>query len=338
MAAIPSSLILSALNAYVDQIGKPEILTEFILQGRTQQIVKKQTGVKNAQTINIMTDNLLFQATQCANAFTSATGSVTLSQVTMQVNPISVVENICEVGNGSLEQYWTGVLMGPGSYQEKLTPDTFAKAYVKNKIERLQDQIEKSIWQGKAGGTNSIANYNWSNGFLYTLQFTAGSASVITSTFSGVIPVSSGPTDYSTSNFIWSMIDLLPEEVSDQPDLTLFMSISNFRKLIQGLGNQNLFDPSYFSLNANSQANTNLGWSLLFPGTNINILGTSGLLGSNAMVLSPASNLYVGTDIENDAEQFDIWYSQDFNAIGFRSQFKLGTAVAFPQYVVAKFS
>lgn len=338
---INSTLVLSALTKYVDQIGRPDILTEIVLEGRTQRIVNKQTGVKYQEALNVMTSNLLFQATQCGNAFTNATGSVTLSQQIMSVAPVSVIENVCLVGANSIEQYWTGMLMTKGSYQEKLSPDVFAKAYIADKINKLQINIEYAIWQGVQGGTAGSPTYStnvnttWSNGFIYQLEQTGASSSVIigNATYSGAIPVSQNSTDYSTKIFVDKLYSAIPENLLEQPDLCLFMSMSNFRLYVQGMQNINLYNPTFFTLNADGDKDTT-SYTYVHPGTNLKIIGTAGLLGLNKMVLSPASNLFVGTDLEHDYEAFDIWYSMDFNAIGFRSQFKLGTNVAYPQYVV----
>ena len=59
-----------------------------------------------------------------------------------------------------------------------------------------------------------------------------------------------------------------------------------------------------------------------------------GLNGSNRMVLSTSSNLYVGVDMLNDAEEFKIFYSQDNDEVRFISKFKLGAQVAFGAFVV----
>ena len=72
----------------------------------------------------------------------------------------------------------------------------------------------------------------------------------------------------------------------------------------------------------------------MHPGTNIRVLATRGLSSTNRMVMSPASNLFFGTDLQNDYESFRIWKSEDFNAIFFRALWKQGVQIAYPQYVV----
>ena len=40
-------------------------------------------------------------------------------------------------------------------------------------------------------------------------------------------------------------------------------------------------------------------------------------------------------DGEHDYETFDVWDSKDLNAVRFRAMWRLGTQIAYPQYVVA---
>jgi len=46
------------------------------------------------------------------------------------------------------------------------------------------------------------------------------------------------------------------------------------------------------------------------------------------------ANLYVGVDMLNDAEQFSIRYSEDNDEVRFISKFKIGTQIAFPEFIV----
>ena len=73
---------------------------------------------------------------------------------------------------------------------------------------------------------------------------------------------------------------------------------------------------------------------MIVPGTNVKIVAVKGLNGTSRMVLSRVANLYVGVDMLNDAEDFNIFYSQDNDEVRFISKFKLGVQVAFPELLV----
>ena len=72
----------------------------------------------------------------------------------------------------------------------------------------------------------------------------------------------------------------------------------------------------------------------MHPGTNIRVIAVRGLNTANRVLLAEASNLYIGTDLLSDAEDFKVFYSQDFDEVRFLAKFKLGVQVAFIENVV----
>ena len=327
--AFNSTIVTSALTKYTDQLSM-ELIRESVLAGRTQQYISVQTGVKYADALNIMTSTLVVQDAACGQL--SATGSVTLSQNNLQVCPLMVEEQICLNGAGSLEQYWAGKLMKQGSYYDTLEPAAFAKVYVADKVDKLQGVIDDLIWVGKVAGASysNDANMLKCDGFLKLID-TDYTASVVKvggagnpggfGTFSGAITITNA------ISVVDAMASALPQNVWDQTDLTLFMSYAQYRTYVRALRNAN-----YFHFTADES--NDIGYSIMHPGTNIRVLASRGLSSTNRMVLSPAANLYFGTDLQNDYESFRIWKSEDFNAIFFRALWKQGVQIAYPQYVV----
>lgn len=330
--AFNSSLVLSALTQYIDQLSFDRILTEIVLEGRTGKLVQNQRGIKYARTVNTTISNLIIQPAGCG--LISPTGSVTLNQQTLTVCPLMVQESICLVGPGSLEQYWLGMKMPEGSYYSELTPDVFAKAYMADKINKLQDANEFLVWQGSTtGATFGVApayqsqNAAQCNGFLHVLTQTSASQSVVqySGTWSGAITAANGIA------LVDSIIDQLTSDIQniiDQEDIYMFLSFPNYRNYVRALRNAN-----YYHFTALEDADT-IGWTILVPGTNVRLVATSGLVGSNYIVTTLGSNLYIGTDAEGEENSFEIWKSQDYNTIFFRSMWKLGVIVAYPQYVL----
>jgi hypothetical protein len=319
--AFNSTVITSALTQYVDQLSM-DLVREMVLQGRTQQYISVQAGVKYADALNIMTSLPVVQPAGCG--LVSATGSVTLAQATLQVCPLMIEEQICLNGNNSLEQYWTGMFMKQGSYYDELGPDQFAKQYIADKIDKIQGVIDDLIWVGNSNGASYSVDPNMlqCNGFLslidnsYSTQVvtvTASTAGLWTATNSIAV--------------VDAMSDALPQDLWDQDDLTLFVSYADFRTYVRNLRNSNYYH--FTALESND-----IGYSIMHPGTNIRILATRGLKGSSRAVLTPAKNLFFGTDMQNDYESFRIWKSEDFNSIFFRALWKQGVQIAYPQYVV----
>lgn len=323
-----STIVTSALTKYTDELSM-ELIRESVLSGRTQQYISVQTGVKYADALNIMTSTLVVQDAACGQL--AATGSVTLSQNDLQVCPLMVEEQICLNGNNSLEQYWAGKLMKQGSYYDTLEPAAFAKVYVADKVDKLQGVIDDLIWVGRTTGASYSTDPNMlkcdgllkliDTDYVSSVVRVGGTASPNGTTASGAITITNA------IGVVDAMASALPQAVWDQPDLTLFMSYAQYRTYVRALRNENYF---HFTSNESND----IGYSIMHPGTNIRVLATRGLSSTNRIVLTNASNLYFGTDLQNDYESFRIWKSEDFNAIFFRALWKQGVQIAYPQNVV----
>lgn len=314
------ALNLASLTKYTDQLAT-DLIYKAVLQGRTFTTgVSIQTNVKFADALNLMTSNLIGIAGGSCGY--SATGSVTLSQRDLQVCPITVFENNCL---NDLEQYWAGKLMRAGSYNETLP---FEQVYTEEKILKIQALIEDLFWRGSKDGNNTGAgsttgNLTLCNGIINTLQFTSATASVLIAgaTYSGF-------TKADAITIIDAVINKVTSDASDilmQPDLNIYLSYGNFNTLTQALREAN-----YFHYDAN-QGDYRINGYL---GTNFNVIAVRGLNGTNKVVSSYAANLYYGVDLENDFETFEMWYERFQDLVYFRSKFKMGAQVAFPEFIV----
>jgi hypothetical protein len=314
------ALNLASLTKYTDQLAT-DLIYKAVLQGRTFTTgVSIQTNVKFADALNLMTSNLIGIAGGSCGY--SATGSVTLSQRDLQVCPITVFENNCL---NDLEQYWAGKLMRAGSYNETLP---FEQVYTEEKILKIQALIEDLFWRGSKDGNNTGAgsttgNLTLCNGIINTLQFTSATASVLIagSTFSGFAKADA-------IAIIDQVINKVTSDASDilmQPDLNIYLSYGNFNTLTQALREAN-----YFHYDAN-QGDYRINGYL---GTNFNVIAVRGLNGTNKVVSSYAANFYYGVDLENDFETFEMWYERFQDLVYFRSKFKMGAQVAFPEFIV----
>jgi hypothetical protein len=322
---INNATLLGGLVKYRDELSMNEILTESVFSAKTLEKVKIETGVKGTQTINLMTSQPIWTVAACG--LQAGTGSVTLSQQDITVSDLAQTEDICYVGDNTLSKYYTGVLMPKGVNQEELTPKNFAKAFIADKMMKTRDTVEHLVWIGSTG-TASYSNLqyaNLANGFLYQLGYGSGSANVLpgNGTYSGAL------TDTNAVDVVNYIIEQVPQEIADK-DLIMFMSLANYRHVVN-----NLIKSNNYHYTAIDQSSGRGGWEIQFPfANNVTIVATSGLQNRNDIVLSYPENFYVGTDGEHDYEQFNIWYSNDLNAVRYRLQMRIGTAIAYPQYVV----
>lgn len=330
---VNNATIVSALQAYVDQLGFNKILTESVFSARTAKIATIQTGIKGSQAINLMTSNPVFQSAQCG--LISGSGSVTLSQQNITVNDLMVYENICYYGANTLSKMYTGMLMKKGIHQDDLTPDIFAQAYIADKINKISDYNEKSLWLGSTSGTQYNSNYTLVNGFLYNLYQTGASASLIIGATTAPGPLTKSttapiPSANSAIDVINQLTLLIPEFISDKQTYA-FMSLTNYRILVSDLVSVN-----NYHIDLISQDHLKV-WEFDYPYyPTLRIVATSGLTGRNDIVITTAENMYIGVDQESDEENFRVWESADLNSVNFRAMWRLGTQIAYPQYVVVK--
>jgi len=314
------ALNLTGLTKYTDELAT-DLIYKSILQGRTFETgISIQTNVKYADALNLMTSNLIGIAGGSCGY--SATGSVTLTQRDLQVCPITVFENNCL---NDLEQYWAGKLMRAGSYNEALP---FEQVYTEEKVQKIQAMIEDIFWKGSKDGNNTGAgaatgNLALCDGIINTLEFTSATNSVIVAgaSFSGFAKADA----IAIVDAVIAAANSQASDILGQDNLNIYISYGNFTTLMQALREANYF---HYDANIGDFRVNN------YLGTNWNIIAVRGLNGTNKIVATYAANLYYGVDLENDFETFEMWYERFQDLVYFRSKFKIGAQVAFPEFVI----
>lgn len=296
---------LTGLTAYVDETSG-ELIYKTILGANTLSNagVTVQPNVKSTMNINVLNSDLTAVASSCG--FTGADTTI-LKVVPLAVDAIDVARQFCL---NDLEDYWAQVAIRPGSYNEDLPLEG---VFVSEQSELVSSMIEKQIWQGsKATG---IGNLALSDGFLEKIV-ASGTA----------VPAALGIFDASTAvDKVDDYISAVPTELIGE-ELKLFMSPRNFQLYLVSATKENLYHEAV-------DGDYNNG--IRHRASNVIVFPAKGLAGvDDKMVLCVAKNLYVGTDLENDPENFKQWFSQDTQTLRFLIKYKLGTAIAFPEQVV----
>lgn len=303
------ALDLLGLQAYTNE-NAMDLIKEAVLKGRTVDLIQVQGGIKSAATINRLSTILNAQSGACG---WSATGSTILDQRTISVCDVKINESICL---NDLEGYYTQVMMNPGSYNTEIP---FEQLFAENKKDQIMALVEDLIWKGNT--STGSGNLALCNGFkaLFDAGITASSPYYGT---------------YSNANFSTEIINKIDEaiaklnpDVIDTDDLHIFMSYADYRKYAKALRDANLFHYT-------GAENQGLDFSQIHPGTNVRVVAVRGLNSANRFVLTRASNLYVGTDLLSDAEDFKIFYSQDNDEVRFLAKWKIGVQVAWLDEVV----
>ena len=295
---------VSPLTTYTEQQRLP-LITKAVFSARSAALFTKQVGIKSAAALNLMdTDAAIASGDSCG--WTSS-GTTTFTQRNITVGRMKIQEELCP---RSLEQYWMQSQLTAGSTYEGVP---FEQAFAEQKALRIAEALENAIWQGNAyfSGVNQLLN--------------AASGSTVsgnTAAISGAI---------TTANVI-SIFDTIytriPQAILTKTDLVMFCGWDTFRTLVMAFkANTGVM---YNQVDLQGLADG----EILYPGTNIRVIAVPGLLGTNRIVTTYLGNLFYGTDLLSDEEQFSIWVSRDNDSIRYQAAFKAGVQFAYPDLIV----
>jgi len=266
-------------------------------------------GQKGDVKLNKLTHDLYLQAAACG---WTVSGGTNLGQVSVEVCPIDYKEALCPK---DLEPKWYGQLMARGSDPETFP---FAEYIINNKAEALSSQVEYMFWQGDSTfGSGNLALCDGIGAFL--------------SGATGDVYVSAAYTGgtYTTAGIntaIQALINNVDERVYNANDLAFYMSVANFKIYVNYLISANLYN---YAQNVDGKS-----LKVTIPGHNIEVIATPGLRGTNYMYLTPKSNLVFVTDLLDETEELDMWWSQDNREVRIAGSFKFGVGVYFNEFVV----
>ena len=133
-------------------------------------------------------------------------------------------------------------------------------------------------------------------------------------------------TSITVSNVV-SIIDAvyksIPVEVLDKEDLFIACGTDTFRLFTVALKTANLY---HYGVDA-------VNFELFIPGTNIKLVALNGLNGTSRVIAMRKSNGFMGVDLMNEEEKFEIFYAKEADEVRFMAAFKAGVQVAFPSQV-----
>jgi hypothetical protein len=314
------AFVVSSLNNYTEE-NVALLVSSSVLGAKTASLIKAQgnvmVGVKSAQTINIMDTDTIFQdGSSCG--FTSS-GSTTFTQRTVTVGKIKVNESICPK---DLEAKYLQKALTEGSRYDSVA---FAADYTNRKATKIASQLETAIWQGDTASAN--ANLSRFDGLNKLVA--AASASVIHANTSGYygtpLAASAGITVSNVVAVLDAVYKAIPAEIVGKDDVAIFVGQDIFRTYTIALKNANMFSYS-FDGKADSE--------FVLPGTQIKVIATPGLNGTSKIYSTHLGNLFLGTDLLNEEERFELFFAKEADQVRFVSEFKMGVNFAFPAEVV----
>ena len=115
----------------------------------------------------------------------------------------------------------------------------------------------------------------------------------------------------------------IPVDVLDKEDLFIACGTDTFRLFTVALKNANLY---HYGVDA-------INFELFIPGTNIKLVALNGLNGTSRLIAGRKSNMFMGVDLMNEEEKFEIFFAKEADEVRFMCAFKAGVQVAFPSQV-----
>jgi hypothetical protein len=164
-----------------------------------------------------------------------------------------------------------------------------------------------------------LTKYN--EGFL--INGSAGGAATglkgqITAANGATVPA--GAVAWTVANAVDQALDLydaIDESVKDRDDLIMVVSPANYRTLTRALVAANLFH--FDSVSAQD--------IIILPGTNITIVKSSGLVGSDYVFAGPGKMILAATGLQDELDSFVWFYDQGADVMKFRAAWRLGVGV-----------
>ena len=308
---------VSALADYTEQ-NEALLVTSSVLGAKTASLIKSagnvMVGVKSSETINIMDTDAVFQAGGSCGF--NASGSTSFTQRTVTVGKIKVNEALCPK---DLEAKYLQKALPTGSMYDAIP---FEQEFTDKKAKRIASQLEIALWQGDTTSVN--VNLNKFDGLVKLVGAASGVVDANTSTYISGAPLSS----ISAANVV-SIFDgiykAIPAQIVSEDDVHIFCGMDVFRTYTIALKNANMF---HYSIDVKADN------EFILPGTTIKVVAVQGLNGTNKIYAMRLSNLFLGTDLLNEEEKFEIFYAKEADQVRFVSEFKMGVNIAFPDEVV----
>jgi hypothetical protein len=299
------SYVVSSITGFTDQSSQ-EIVAKALIGATTPANTTIKLGVRGTQQIQLLNSAPVFQTGQCG---WDASGTTTFTQVSLSSQHERVNEELC------FQQLWDTYqsLLLPAGQDPETVP--FLSQIIDLKVKQIQQRIETKLWTATTAGGDSFDGFS----SLIVTGATSVAASASGTTFS---PTAAYGTNGNPITEVDKLISALSDDALSFDDLVVFMSYSNFRLYNQALVKANFFQ------NYIGTTNVTGNMSAIHPSTNVKVLPTLGLNGSNQVVIMPAQYSFVGFDLMSDHEKMDAFWSRDFDVLKIRANYSYSANIA----------
>jgi len=295
------ALDVSALSDFNNEVAG-KVIPRMVFEGYTTSILPIQEGIKYQEPLNIFDTTVVVQNGNCVS---TPSGSFAATQRNITVTDRVSYDGLCL---DSLNSKYLGIsALGAGSYNETFALAGVYTDQIVNQMKKLDDAF---LWNTTDG--LGLLTSGSTTGVVVPA---AATGSVSTGTILGIID---------------ELIFASSTDIADRDDLTVWLSVGNFRKYVTALRTLNNF---YFDPSSVENRIGILQMEYPFMG-NVKVVGTSGISGDR-ICLMPDAYAVVGTDLLSDVTNFSLWYDINADQLKHRLKSKLGVQVAFPEYITS---
>jgi len=281
---------VAALPAYTDQLSN-EIIAKSVLTTDLLQYLDLRTGYTSGTVaINLVDADLPVSALSCG--FTPD-GEITYSQVNVTIESLQSKTEVCPE---DLRSVYQSAFMSAGTGNDAIPFEEVISGQYAEKLTAYNEGFLINGFGATAGLKGQITSANGA-------QLQGGT-----------------PAAWTAANAVDQALDLydaIDESVKDRDDLIMVVSPAAYRALTRGLVASNLFH--YDSVNENNV--------VILPGTNITVVKSSGLVGSDYKFAGPGKMILAATGLQDELDNFVWFYDQGADIMKFRAAWRLGVGV-----------
>lgn len=307
---------------YIDQL-KDKLMAKMLFEGRTMEYAKVIPGVKNKITLNLLANTAEPQTATCgwdkeSNKY------VNLNQKELTVCPLEIKDSLCPK---DFEQLYLG------NYLKTNKEIPFEQLIAESYINKAMNFNEKIIWD--KGGCQS--------GLITMIDNGTGASSGFAD--NGVIDASTAVSGASTAiEAVNAMLAAATPDILMHTDKIFYTSYAFYNEYVSELRHAN----AYILANSDYKNGELAKYEIFIPGTDIKMVAMAGMdnlttpiargYKNQPMILTYKDNIVIGTDMLNDEETFDMWYSRDFDEVRTLITYKLGWQFYFGEHIVKGYS
>ena len=305
------SFNVASLTNYVNE-QSTDLISRLYFEKTSSDYFTLQSGVKKTDTLHLLAVTAFPQ--DGSGCSPTASGDVTFTNRDITVGQITYFSGFCMK---DLIPKYTQILLRAGNAE---TEDMAFEAEVADSIiKTIMEHNETADWQGDTASGNVYINRY--DGLIKIIDAATTAVDGNTSAATSITSGASGNVDTLVNN----ICNARPAKVKSAANQVLFVGQDTFDKFVDTLNAKNLYN-----VDATSWAN----YSVSIPGKNVTLVGVVGLDGTDRMFLGTQENFFLGFDLQNDEEEFDMWYEKKDDKVYYRVKFKRGLQVAYPNEIV----